>query len=161
MSNPVLTLVCGGCLATVKVNRLIFTVRRKSGLPYPCEVCGEDLYELGEEPKKGKTNSQKRSRRQEKRAARRIGGKVQPASGAGQAKGDVRLAGHTRMECKFTRAKSYSLKLEELKKIEQEAGPGEQPVFEIEFQGVYPHERYVVLPGWLYDHLDSLQKGDE
>lgn len=160
MSNPVLTLVCGGCLGEVKVNRLIFTVRRNTGLPYPCEMCGSNLYELGEEPKrKGKTNSQKRSRQQEKRAAKRIGGRVQPASGAGQAKGDVRLEGHTRMECKFTRAKSYSLKLEELKKIEREAGPGEQPVFEVEFQCVYPHERYVVLPGWLYDHL--IQKGDE
>jgi hypothetical protein len=150
---------CSHCGHTSMVNKLIFTVRRRPGLPYPCEECGENLYETGEKPKTGKTNSQKRSRKQEKRAASRIGGRVQPGSGAGRAKGDVRDVGYTRMECKFTRAKSYSLKLEELKKIEREAGPGEQPVFEIEFQSVLPHERYVVLPGWLYDHLDSLQKG--
>ena len=149
---------CGACGNTVKVDELIFFIHPE-GLPYPCPKCGADLYEVGKKPKRGKTNSQKRSRLQEKRAASRIGGRVQPASGAGQAKGDVRDVGRIRMECKFTRAKSYSLKLEELKKIEREAGSGEQPIFEIEFQGIHPHERYVVLPGWLHDHLNSLQKG--
>ena len=56
------------------------------------------------------------------------------------------------MECKLTRAKSFSLKLAELEKLEREAA-GEDPVFEIEFQGVYPHKRYVVMPGWLYDQF--------
>jgi hypothetical protein len=37
------------------------------------------------------------------------------------------------------------LKLESLTKLEQEASAGEVPVFEIEFQGVFPHKRYVVL----------------
>jgi hypothetical protein len=66
------------------------------------------------------------------------------------------------MECKFTRAASFSLKLAELKKIHDEAAiAGEDPVFEIEFQGVHPHERFVVIPGWLFDHLNGLPKGPE
>jgi len=140
------------CGHTTKVDKLVFNARRSSGLPYTCHKCGANLYETGTFPKKGKSDSQKRSRRQEKRAAQRIGGHVTPASGAGSVKGDVRDVGHTRMECKLTRAKSFSLKLAELEKLEREAA-GEDPVFEIEFQGVYPHKRYVVMPGWLYDQF--------
>jgi len=60
------------------------------------------------------------------------------------------------MECKLTRANSYSLRLDLLEKIEKECEGGENPAFEIEFQGVYPHKRYVVLPGWLYDYYAGL-----
>ena len=135
-----------------KVNSLAFNARRNTGLPYTCHQCGGDLYKTGSLPKSGKSDNQKRSQRQEKRAAKRIGGRVTAASGAVGVKGDVRLLGDTRMECKFTRAQSFNLKLAELEKLEREAS-GEDPVFEIEFQGVYPHKRYVVLPGWLYDRI--------
>jgi len=150
-------LLCSGCNQVTDVNGFAFKERRKSGLPYTCAHCPANLYETGEKPRVGKSDSQKRSQRQEKRAAKRIGGDVQPASGAGSSKGDVRKAFDTRMECKLTRSKSFSLKLSELEKIEREASSGEKPVFEIEFQGVYPHKRYVVLPGWLYDQLTGDQ----
>lgn len=149
-------LLCSQCDGVTAVNAFAFKTRRKSGLPYTCHHCPADLYKTGSKPKTGKTDSQKRSQRQEKRSAKRIGGDVQPASGAGSSKGDVRKAFDTRMECKLTRARSFSLKLSELEKIEQEAG-SEKPVFEIEFQGVYPHKRYVVIPGWLYDQLTGDQ----
>lgn len=104
----------------------------------------------------GRTENQRRSQAQEKRAAKRVGGRVTPASGAGVVKGDVEVRGKLRMECKFTRSSSYVLKRDLLEKIEKEALAGEQPAFEIEFQDVQPHKRYVVLPGWLYDHYVNL-----
>ena len=58
-----------------------------------------------------------------------------------------------RGECKFTRAQSYTLKLEELRKLELEAGYGELPMFEVEFQHNLPFKRYVVLPEWAYSQL--------
>jgi hypothetical protein len=69
------------------------------------------------------------------------------------AKGDVRKRGEARIECKFTRAKSFSLKLSELQKIETEAEGDETPAFYVEFQGQQPHKRYVVIPEWLYESL--------
>jgi hypothetical protein len=86
-----------------------------------------------------------RSQDQEKRAAKRYGGRTTPASGARSVKGDVRSKGVFRQECKFTLARQYSLKLADLQKIKQEAIGDEIPFLEIEFQGVTPHERYVVL----------------
>jgi hypothetical protein len=73
-------------------------------------------------------------------------------------KGDVQVKGKLRMECKCTRASSYSLKRELLEKIEKEAEFGENPAFEIEFQDALPHKRYVVLPGWRYDQLTNLEE---
>jgi len=158
MPPPYITLYCGECGHTAKVNRLVWAVRRNPGLDYPCEECGADLYKVGSQVKHGKTDSQKRSRAQEKHAAKRFGGGVQPGSGAGRAKGDVRAPWHARIECKLTRAKSFTLKLSDLEKIEKEAISPEKPIFEIEFQGITPHKRYAVIPGWLLDHFMSLEE---
>jgi uncharacterized protein YbaR (Trm112 family) len=107
------------------------------------------------------TDNMRRSRQQETRAAKRIGGRVQPASGsrpAKGAKGDIRKKGVIRGECKFTLAKSYSLKLEDLMKLEKQGGGLEKPMFEIEFQRAYPRRRYVVLRGEDFDALISFLK---
>lgn len=102
---------------------------------------------------KQRSDNQRRSRDQERRAAKRYGGRRQPGSGATpHAKGDVRAAGERR-ECKFTRAASFALKLDELRKIEIETPAGELPTFEIEFQSGHPHRRYVVVPEWAYLQL--------
>jgi ribosomal protein L44E len=154
MSTPYITIKCGACGHTESINKLAWAV---SSFPTPCPGCNEDLRKVGERTKRGKTDSQKRSRKQEKRAAKRVGGKVQPGSGAGRAKGDVRAPWHARIECKLTRAKSFGLKLAALEKIEKEALPPELPIFEIEFQGVTPHKRYAVIPGWLLDHFMGLE----
>ena len=129
--------------------------RRKSlGLPIDCPWCKADLCKTGTVAKTGRSENQRRSRVQEKKAAARYGGRVQPASGAmADEKGDIRDHGRIRGECKFTRAKSFSLKLEELKKIESEAVGGELPLFEIEFQRDHPYRRYVVVPDWVMEKL--------
>jgi hypothetical protein len=158
MKSPSFKLVCRQCGEEQLCNSLYFKARKGSGLPYNCK-CGADLYRTGEQPPKmGRSDSQKRSRLQEKKAAVRMGGKVQPGSGAGRAKSDVRVVGRMRMECKLTRANSYSLKLASLQKLERELSAGEDPAFEIEYQGVYPYLRYVVIPGWLFDHLLECKK---
>lgn len=147
--------VCEDCGHSRAMDREVYLRRNRLGLA-TCDRCNGKL--LWEEIRKGKSDNQKRSRAQEKQAAKRIGGSVQPGSGAGRAKGDVRRPWHSRVECKFTRAKSFSLKLSELEKIEKEAVPPELPIFEIEFQGVTPHKRYAVIPGWLLDQLLSLEE---
>ena len=147
---------CKRCQTERKVPQKAVTTLRAAGQQPFCGGCGDILEEVmgcGHS-----TDSQKRSRQQEKRAAKRYGGHVQPASGAGRSKGDVRTPGELRVECKFTRANSYALRLDLLEKLEREATSGENPIFEIEFQGVHPHKRYVVLPGWLYDHYASLEE---
>lgn len=145
---------CVDCCHSREMSREVYIRQNRAGLA-SCDRCGGGL--VWEDIRKGKSDSQKRSRAQEKRAAKRLGGNVQPGSGAGRAKGDVRVPWHARVECKLTRAKSFSLKLSELEKIESEAIPPEMPIFEIEFQGVTPHKRYAVIPGWLLDHFMSLE----
>jgi len=77
------------------------------------------------------------SSRQEQKAAKELGGKVMPASGALDfSKSDVRVPGELRLECKFTNADTYTLKLSDLIKIRNEAvRKFEAPVFQVEFKG--------------------------
>jgi hypothetical protein len=63
------------------------------------------------------------SNKQERRMAKDLGGRVQPASGAMKnAKGDVRKLGVVRGEAKYTSKESFILKKSELEKIVNEAG---------------------------------------
>lgn len=78
--------------------------------------------------------TKRRSRRQELDMADALAGRVQPGSGSlPHAKGDVRVRGKYRVECKFTRFKSYVLKLETLDKIRSECATDETPVLDLAF----------------------------
>jgi hypothetical protein len=78
----------------------------------------------------------------------------QVASGSKpHAKADLRERGKFRGGMKETIKKSFSLKLETLMKLEREADTAEMPLLEIEFQGVHPFKRYVVLPEWVFTSL--------
>lgn len=69
----------------------------------------------------GRRKLRKASQEQEADVARRVGGRVQPASGAGwMHKGDVSETDFL-IECKMTGARSYRLTLDTLLKIEREA----------------------------------------
>ena len=60
--------------------------------------------------------------------------RTQPGSGNQRgAKGDLRMKGKLRVEEKHTDAASFSLKLEELRKIAGEGSVGEVPLFVIDF----------------------------
>ncbi len=152
-------LVCTDCEATTTIPSAVYRGQQRVGGIFRCilKICTGSM-KPAKPSRRGKSKDQKTSKAQEKRAARRIGGSVQPASGAlSGAKGDVRKPFDTRMECKFTRKKSFALKLEELLKIEREASSGEKPVFEIEFLSNPTSHRYVVIPGWVYDQLTGDQ----
>ena len=145
-------LQCSECEGITDVVVAILQQRRKAGLIYACVHCSADLIVTGSSPKRGRSDNQKRSKKQEEGVAKRTGAKRQKASGSlSGAKGDVRKAGTMRGECKFTRARSFSLKLDELMKIEREASAGEQPVMFVEFQGVGTPKRFAVIPEWLYE----------
>lgn len=130
-----------------------------TGPPLRCPECGFGSAPRREGGGKGATVQQKRSRDQERRAAKRDGGRVRPASGSmDHAKGDVYEAGVYLKECKYTAAKSYSLKPDVVDKVTSEAGPGETPVLEIEFQGIFPKRRVYVLPEWAWEEYLELKR---
>lgn len=92
---------------------------------------------LGREPRSGKASpskSHKRAPEQEKEMAKRLGGRTTLASGAKDEKGDVRIRGIARIECKTTKHKSFSVTLDMIRKIEEAAlGAGEMPALVVEF----------------------------
>ena len=97
-------------------------------------------------------SAQKRKRQkwqsQEKKAAKRMGGKLTPGSGnQWAAKSDVRTK-KLLVECKRTDKSTYSLRLDTLRKVELEAlRLGLVPVLLVELDG---HE-YAVLRGTDYE----------
>ena len=94
--------------------------------------------------------AKKTSLKQEVEVCELLGARTQPGSGNQPgAKGDGRRKGELRIEAKFTKARSYSLKLEELDKLMGEAAQGELPVFVIDYldPGTSKlRDRYAVLP---------------
>lgn len=104
-----------------------------------------------------KSQSQRRSQQQERSVAEDLNGRVQKASGATDfAKGDVRVVGEERVECKTTSAKSFSLKLSELEKIQGEAlrGGAEAWSMQVEFQGqLGKHRKFAVIDWETYLQL--------
>lgn len=88
-----------------------------------------------------------RSKKQEKRAARMNGGRVQPASGALDFyKGDVDLGAYL-LECKTTQRLSFSVTRELLKKISDEARVvGKKPGFMVSFEnGMMKAEDWILI----------------
>lgn len=80
------------------------------------------------------TASHKRSKKQEKGLAARVGGRLTPASGARDVKGDVRVKGIMRIEAKTTKRRSFSVTLDMIHQIEDAAvSTGEMPVIIVEF----------------------------
>ena len=102
------------------------------------------------------TPSHARAKKQELEAAKRL---LVRGSGCGSVKGDVRLKGITRLECKTTKHKSFALSRELVERIESAAmGAGEVPAFEIEFcseDGV-KELSCLVMPTWvLNEYLNN------
>lgn len=87
-------------------------------------------------------------------------GRTQLGSGAlAWAKGDVRKRGKFRAECKFTRARSYILKVETLDKIRSECSFDETPVLDVTFlhKDGNTSEHWVMIPYdvWLESQKDK------
>lgn len=94
---------------------------------------------------------QRKSRLQENRIAKDIGGRRQKASGATDfAKGDVRKQGDIRVEAKTTGARTFILKLSDVNKIREEAllGGAEEWAMQVEFQGQMGANRKFAIIDW-------------
>lgn len=96
-----------------------------------------------------------RAKVQEKKTAERIGGTTTKGSGNQAEKGDVRLRGLVRIECKTTIHKSFSVTTALLDKLDAAVfGAGEIPMFEIEL-GLGTH-RACVMTGDAVDLIVEL-----
>jgi len=96
------------------------------------------------------------SPKQEKSKAKNLGGVVVKGSGCGYTKGDVRVEGLLRLECKCTTKKSFSITHEILDKIEDAAcSAGELPFVEVAFLDTNGVElrSIAICPTWVLEGL--------
>lgn len=101
--------------------------------------------------------------KQEKKLAEKLGGKVVKGSGCGFDKGDVRIKGVVRIECKSTERNSFSVTDKIIRKIEDAAtSAGELPFIQIDFitpQGKIKNS-VVVCPLWVLNSINQGGKRD-
>ncbi len=99
--------------------------------------------------------SHKRSRKQEREIAVKLGGKLVNRSGAGDIKGDVRIRGVARIEAKTTKNKSFSVTREMYDKIDEAATiAGEYPIIAVEFNTEgKPGPTLAILPMYALEEL--------
>ncbi len=113
---------------------------------------------MGRDKAKGNP-SYRRSTKQEKELAGRLGGRRTPGSGSGPEKGDVRIKGVLRIEAKTTKNKSFSVTLDMVEKIEQAALLcGETPAILVEFndgRGKKVRE-IAIVPSYVLDILKEM-----
>lgn len=113
-------------------------------------------------PRKARLNpSQVRAKKQERETAARLRGRLTPASGAKDEKGDVRVRGIVRVECKTTKHKSFSVTLDMAQKIEEAALSGaEIPVLLIEFNDNAGKSlgELAVIPSYLLEELCQINR---
>jgi hypothetical protein len=110
-----------------------------------------------QERTKNLSNSHKRSVKQEKEVAEKYKGFRTPASGSRDVKGDVRVKGIARVECKTTKNKSFSVTLDMVRKIEEAGltGGGEVPVLLVEFNDGFGKKlgEFAVIPSYLIEEF--------
>ena len=154
---------CKKCSRDHVVDASLLPRMHRAGLELRCPDCDSLMERSTARYGRAIRENIKTSQRQEARVAKREGGRRQAGSGSRPGyEGDVRKIGAYRGECKFTSAKSFTLKLEVLKKLEMQANYGELPGLDIEFQGGAQPWRYVVLPEWAYEMLmkEAGRRGD-
>jgi hypothetical protein len=105
---------------------------------------------------KNLTASHRRAPKQERELAKRVGGKLTPASGARDVKGDVRVKGVLRIEAKTTKNASFSVSLDMIRKIEEAAAlSAELPVIIVEFNDGNGNKlkEIAICPTYVIDQL--------
>ena len=124
---------------------------------------GNVLFEGLNRPQQGKTKpkakpspSHIRAKKQEREIAKRMRGRLTPNSGAREVKGDVRIHGVCRIECKTTKHKSFSVTLDMIRKIEEAAiSGGEMPAIVVEFNNGAGKKvaEVAIIPTYALDQL--------
>jgi len=94
-------------------------------------------------------------KKQERRVAKKVGGKVQPGSGSKDfAKGDIKEESFL-VECKFTEKQSIRVELKWLKKISREAmAEGKIPALSVEIQ----HDDHLTAQDWTMIPTEALKE---
>ena len=109
-------------------------------------------------PKDKRGTAHKRTPKQEKATAKRVGGRRIAWSGSKGEKGDVRVERVIRIETKNTTKKSFSVTREMVEKIETAAlMSGEAPAIEIEFINDEGKRiaAVAVVPTYVIDHITN------
>jgi len=103
-----------------------------------CDGCGRLHSPESVSPGRARINKRRttrgRSSRQENYNAKREGGQTTLNSGAMDDKGDIKVPGLLRDENKTTAKRSFSLKLDDLRKVAAAAKGDEMPVMTISFE---------------------------
>ena len=104
-------------------------------------------------------------REQEKRLAKSLGGRRTPGSGSKAIKGDVQTRDEL-VEAKTTAKSQYTLKLEDLQKLERQAlGAGKRPVLAIELNNQAKvdllNREWVLIPRHDYEELRDGRQREE
>lgn len=124
-----------------------------------CHGCGRAI-EVHPSSRGFAKSTRARSDRQEKFNSRKVGGRRTSNSGAGSDKGDVKVPGVLREECKTTLAASYVLRLSDLQKVGAAARGDEIPILRIAF-GDDLREQFVVLDSGWFQALFNHYTGDD
>lgn len=157
---------CDACACSEAVQYEV-TTNGVKGTSVP--ICNKCLVEKAilviirdsEEGSLGRKTLNKLSKKQEKEIASSVGGITHGGSGNQKHyKGDVRLQGKTRIEAKFTLAKSYRVDLSDLHKIRSECTLGETPAFVVRFVDKMTKkatEEWVMIPKevWERHYVDT------
>lgn len=119
---------------------------------------------LSKIPKKP-TNAREYSYKQEQTFAKEVGARATGGSGRFDTKGDSRLKGVARFDNKATQKASYSIKLQDLKKLEQQCFlTGEEAIFQVDFlsESCKVKGSYVIITKNHYmDLIESYKNDDE
>jgi hypothetical protein len=107
----------------------------------------------------GQSRAHARAPYQERELAKATGGRVTPGSGNKNQKGDVRLKGFVRIECKTTIHASYSVTAATLRKLDDAVvGAGEVPILLVELE--LGKTKMVVMPEYALELvLEALRNG--
>ena len=135
-------------------------ILRKRYSRYHCRSCNTEYKRTEVETRvKSRNINKERSDKHEKKAAKKLSGRITPASGAMKFnKADV-YSDIVRVECKTTEKLSYSLKKELLLKVARETETEKIPVFNIQFEGTAGNLNYYVLDeGWFLELLELWRK---
>jgi hypothetical protein len=109
-------------------------------------------------------SSQMQGRRKEVALARDLGGNLQPGSGCFDGRGGDVRAGRFLIDSKYTKALSFTVTIQALRKLKQEAyesvrKPTPVPALVIEMSGgmMYEMEKWALIP---YEEFRRLQEGN-
>lgn len=112
---------------------------------------------------RGQSVAYRAAPKHEARIAAQHGGRVTRGSGNQGEKGDVRVPGKMRIECKATGAKSFSVTIDMMEKVENAVAAGELPLLNVCFVDASgkPIKSCYVVPDYAMDEFLAVYRGKQ